>query len=296
MAKKMIKIPGHATKLLLRLMSAVFTFTFTLFIYATGQVVQPAQGAGAGKVLTGMGIFSRDSVTPLPEYGVSPLYGIPMYGPIVLYGMPYADFSVKGTIRADLEKNVIPGIKVTLQDTASKQIVDSAITDGSGSYVMNFTAMPSLHTWILTAQDIDGAANGSFSKKDTLISIPPGNLVGGSGFYSGAGLAIVDLYLKSIPSAVSPGGRTGSSPQPFVSVRQIASGTLEAQYRLEAPARTWMAIYGADGRLVREVFDRNESAGSHSAVVETGGLAQGVYFLKLHAGSYISVSRVTVGK
>ncbi len=53
-----------------------------------------------------------------------------------------------------------------------------------------------------------------------------------------------------------------------------------------------MALYDANGKLVRSLFDRNESAGEHSALVETASLAEGVYFLKLHAGAFVSVTKL----
>jgi putative lipoprotein (rSAM/lipoprotein system) len=302
MAKKMTKLPSNLSRMILRLISAACAFTFTFFIYATGQVIQPDGGSGSVKAASGLSKVSRDTlIFVVPDYGVIPLYGIPVYGVIPMYGAPYADFTVKGTIKSENNPLGIANIKVTLEDTTSKTVIDSGFTAQDGSFSMTHSSAPWLNTWVFRAQDIDGAANGLFKEKDTLISIPRDSLKDSmpAFFYDGKGVASIDLFLKDLSSGVQPPQgplAARSSSGQAIRVSRPENGRIEAGFTLASPARTWMALYDAKGRLVRELFDRNESAGSHSAVIETSSLAEGAYFLKLNAGAFVSVAKVIIAR
>lgn len=271
MAKKIIRLPGRMSMMLLRLIGAAVTFLFTFFVYASGQIIQT----------TSKGLAKADSTIVVPAYGITPLYGI-----IVWYGPASAQFTIKGTLKSLSDNATIEGIKVTVKDTATKATIDSAVTADDGSFYMTFFQAPGFNTWILEAQDIDGAQNGSFQNKDTLISVPAG-----SGWPD---TVTVELYLQKLSQAVNPAG-PGSSPT-AMSMRawRSANGAIEMRYALPAQVQVRMALYGATGRLIREIFDRSESAGIHDYHLETTGLSAGIYFLKLQTESHTAITRISI--
>jgi putative lipoprotein (rSAM/lipoprotein system) len=295
MAKKIIRLPGHMSRSLLRLASAGVAFLFTLFIYASGQVTQAtSQGKTAlAKAGSGNSLQSLDSI--MPAYGViGPLYGI-----IGEYGMPYAEFSVKGTIRSSFDGAKLEGVEVIVKDTVTKQTMDSSFTTTDGSFLVSFRqtpkiAAPALNTWVLQVRDIDGAHNGSFANKDTLISIPTDSLKGGSGFLIGADTVNVELYLQKIPVSVIPTVNGASQARLSVLAWRGVNAAIETRYSLPVAALTRIALYSATGRLLRDIFERVESAGDHAANIETSGLSAGTYFLKLQSGAYDAITRIVV--
>jgi hypothetical protein len=276
MARKMIRLPGRMSMVLLRLIGAAVTFLFTFFVYASGQIIQT----------TSKGLTKADSTIVVPDYGIAPLYGvIPLYGIVVWYGPASAQFSIKGTIRSQADNATIENVKVFLKDTATMQVVDSASTAADGSFFMTFGHAP-LNTLIFEAQDIDGAQNGSFQNKDTLISVPA---------ISGlADTVTIELYLQKLSQAVNPVGPGASPTAMSMRAWRSANGTIEMRYALMAGAQTRMALYGATGRLIKEIFDRSESAGEHAARLETSGLSAGIYFLKLQTGTRAAITRISI--
>lgn len=126
------------------------------------------------------------------DWGVTPVYGV------AEYGMPYASYRVMGTVRARGSLEPLPGIKLTISDTAtvSSRTLDSAFTDTLGRYVLAYSDDPWAGVWRVTARDVDGAANGAFLAKDTTARIPQGELTGGGGSWdAGHGEDTVDIEL-----------------------------------------------------------------------------------------------------
>jgi hypothetical protein len=270
MAKKIVRLPGRMSMMLLRLIGAAVTFLFTFFVYASGQIIQP----------TSRGLAKADSSVVLPAYGIAPMYGV------VLYGMPYVSFTIKGTVRSLSDNALIEGIKVAVKDTTTKMTIDSAFTTDNGAFFMTFTQAPGFNTWILEAQDVDGAQNGSFQNKDTLISIPA---VSGM-----ADTATVELYLQKLSQSVNPAGPGASPAAMWMRAWRGANGTIETSYMLPNAGRTFVGLYGINGRLIRELFDRSESAGIHDTRLETTGLPAGIYFLKLQTQSHAAITKISI--
>ncbi len=292
MAKKLIRLPGRMSGMLLRLIGTGITFLFTFFVYASGQIVQ---STSSGKSTSAKNVLAKaghadSAISVAPAYGISP-----MYGPIAEYGMPHAQFSIKGTIRSLDKDSPVENEKIVVQDTATKQVVDSAFTAADGSFFITFSQYPAvLNTWILEARDVDGTQNGSFLNKDTLVSIPADSLKGGSGWYIGADTVDVELYLTRASSAAAPLRPQDSKTRPSMLVWRGLDGAIDMRYSLPSQEQTRLALFGANGRLVRELFDKSESAGLHEARLETSGLLAGTYFLKLQAGSMAAITRISI--
>jgi putative lipoprotein (rSAM/lipoprotein system) len=292
MAKKMIGFPGHASLWMLRLFGAMVTFVFTFFVYTSGQVIQYA-GAGKPGVAKAAGktALPGDSVIPVPSYGIRPIDSV-----IALYGMPHADFSIKGKIRSEAGNAPIKNIKIVATDTSTKQIVDSAITQEDGSFSMTFTRPSWYHTWVIDVRDIDGDQNGAFFAKDTLVSIPLDSLRGGTGFYSGAASADIELFLENRTSVISGDvpGITGSRPALDVSV--LPDLSLALRYTLPVQGRAAISLFSASGRLLREISDKWESAGGHNAAIPAAGLSAGTYFLRVQTATHAAIAKVRFGR
>ena len=289
MAKKLIRFPGQASRWLLRLIGVMVTFVFTSFVYTSGQVIQ---SAGLGK---SNAKFGSSSVTT-PIDSIIPAYGVigPMYG-IVEYGMPWANFSIKGKIRAEGSGAGIPNIKVSATDTSNKIVIDSAITQADGSFSMTFIESPGFNTWLLDVRDVDGNRNGAFERKDTLITIPQDSLKGGSGFYEGAGAADIELFLNSKSSATIPDGGA-AKVQPTVMVSFGKNGAIDLRYTLAEQGRAVISLFSANGKLIREISDMWESRGDHTVQVAGAGLAPGAYFLKLQAATHTVITKVLIAR
>lgn len=117
----------------------------------------------------------------------------------VEYGMPYADFKIKGTVRNLHSEEPIRGFSVSLRDTLDNSLIsDEVLTDSLGNYIIEIRAAPWENTWMLHAEDIDGAENGRFDAVDSLISIPQSEIVEPSPFFDDewyAGWAELDIDL-----------------------------------------------------------------------------------------------------
>lgn len=292
MAKKLIRLPWQASRWMLRLIGVMVTFVFTFFVYASGQVIQ---SAGLGKSNAKVGVdsesLSNDTlIKVVPAYGIAPMYGI------AEYGMPYATFSIKGKIRAEGSDVAIPNIKVSVTDTSTKQIIDSAITQSDGSFSMTFTqSLEISNTWIFDARDVDGDQNGSFANKDTLITIPQDSLTGGSGFFEGTGSADIELFLKNSTAVIVP-DKGAAKMQPVVMVSRAKSGAMELRYTLTVQGRAVISLFSVNGKLVREVSDTWEPSGDHSVQVASADLAPGAYFLKLRTAAHAAITKVLIAR
>jgi len=122
----------------------------------------------------------------------TPLYGAPEYG------MPYVDYKISGTVRAKQLGQPISGISVSLVDSLdSTPVGDTVLTDSTGKYAITLTEGIWRYAWILRARDVDGADNGSFMPKDTVVAIPESDLAGAGGtWYEGHGEKTVDMELE----------------------------------------------------------------------------------------------------
>jgi putative lipoprotein (rSAM/lipoprotein system) len=300
MAKKIIRLPGRMSLMLLRLVGTAITFLFTFFVYASGQVVQATASGRSTAGQAGMAKVAKlDSTTISPLYGIAPAYGIVEYGPVEI---PYAHFMIRGTIKSLAENAPVKNAKVVLQDTTTKQNVDSASTASDGSFSMAFTQYltasealgTSPFTWILDVQDKDSAQGGPFLSKDTLISIPRDSLKGGSGVFAGADTVDIELYLQKASAAALQTRPAGMQSRMAMRAWRAADGTIEMRYALPAAVQTRLSLYDANGRLTREFFDRTEAAGEHEARLETYGLSAGIYFIKLLAGAQAAITKISI--
>lgn len=93
----------------------------------------------------------------------------------------------------------------------------------------------------------------------------------------------VDAPLPGAPTEL----RLAALSAPNESVQRIA-------YDLPAPTAVRLTVFNVAGRAVRTLVNRYEAAGAHQATWNTAREADGVYFLRLEAGSAVVVRRVVV--
>lgn len=117
------------------------------------------------------------SVSISAVLGVFCNFGGAMYGPAPMYGMPNADYKISGTVTSAEQSLPVKGLSVSIRDTMNTSgTIDSTKTDSLGRYSVQFSSTPWRNTWDLKVEDIDSIENGSFTTKDTIVSIPESDL------------------------------------------------------------------------------------------------------------------------
>jgi putative lipoprotein (rSAM/lipoprotein system) len=105
------------------------------------------------KVLLIMGVCSAGLMASCCKYGtlVSGVY-----------------MNIKGTVRSKASTQIIEGIQVELRNSLSNA---NALTNNNGVFSINSEIDESDNTVNLYISDIDGALNGSFMSKDTILTL-----------------------------------------------------------------------------------------------------------------------------
>jgi putative lipoprotein (rSAM/lipoprotein system) len=97
---------------------------------------------------------------------------------------PAADYIFRGIVRSDKTGETLQGINV--------------ITGENGSWYFEYFDVPISNGWNFSLIDTDSIGNGSFKRKDTLISINPGFLHDDDGnWYKGRVESEIVFTMKS---------------------------------------------------------------------------------------------------
>ncbi len=78
-------------------------------------------------------------------------------------------------------------------------------------------------------------------------------------------------------------------PNPF-------NPTTTIRYAIPARSRVTVKVYNTLGQLVETLVDSEQSAGEHQVIFDGDGLASGVYFYKLTAGSFVKTNKMMMIK
>jgi poly-beta-hydroxyalkanoate depolymerase len=68
------------------------------------------------------------------------------------------------------------------------------------------------------------------------------------------------------------------------------------RYGLPSKARANLTVFNSLGQVVKELVNENEEAGYHEVRLDGTGLASGVYFYRLRAGSFVETKKLTLLK
>jgi 5'-nucleotidase/UDP-sugar diphosphatase len=95
---------------------------------------------------------------------------------------------------------------------------------------------------------------------------------------------------SDVASAVVKSFELGQNyPNPFNPSTMI-------RYALPSKARANLTVFNSLGQVVKELVNENEEAGYHEVRFDGTGLASGVYFYRLQAGSFVDTKRLTLLK
>ena len=93
------------------------------------------------------------------------------------------------------------------------------------------------------------------------------------------------------------------SPGEFISETLLESGypnpfnpTTNIRYRLVDQTEVLLEVYDLAGRRVATLVNQNQQSGAYIVPFDGSGLASGVYFVRLQAGSYINIQKLTLIK
>ena len=78
-------------------------------------------------------------------------------------------------------------------------------------------------------------------------------------------------------------------PNPFNPVTTI-------QFALPVDTKISIDIYDMRGKFVETLIDRNMLGGYHSIIWNGSAYSSGIYFIKMHAGSYIRTQKLMLIK
>ena len=94
------------------------------------------------------------------------------------------------------------------------------------------------------------------------------------------------------PFPVNITGANVSKPLLSMQVRYGINGIVEINYMLPIQGQTHIALYGINGRLIKELFNKYQFSGKHEIGLETSGLSSGIYFLKLQVDSHEATIKI----
>ena len=140
----------------------------------------------------------------------------------------------------------------------------------------------------------DGTAAGTVQ----LASLYPGNTsqagsfceMNGTVYFTAAdGTHGVELW--AVAGAAAGVGPVDRDPDGSVSLLPCEPNPVRTSagiaYTLATAGRVTLAVYDAQGRVVRTLVDGEQAAGAHRAEFDARGLANGVYFYRLRNGSHV---------
>jgi putative lipoprotein (rSAM/lipoprotein system) len=112
----------------------------------------------------------------------------------VAYGTPSADYIIKGVITSATDNSPVKEIRITA--LFSKDTIKS---DQKGAYLYKASGL-SIGEIPLSFRDTDGATNGSFEAKDTIVTFINPVFTGDDGhWYRGKTEKVVNIKLKLKP-------------------------------------------------------------------------------------------------
>jgi hypothetical protein len=106
------------------------------------------------------------------------------------------------------------------------------------------------------------------------------------------GEEIPPLFLAGVRLPAERGDRGDlltASPNPF-------NPTTAISYKLQASSRVSLKVYDISGRMVANLVDGWQEAGSHEVTFDGSGLASGMYLVKMQVGDFSAVQKMMLVK
>jgi hypothetical protein len=64
------------------------------------------------------------------------------------------------------------------------------------------------------------------------------------------------------------------------------------QYSIPLPSHVTLSLYDMNGRLIRTLVNGSREQGTHTVMLNSGSLSNGVYYYKLQAGNFSAVKKM----
>jgi len=228
-------------------------------------------------------------------------------GSLTISGIPTAGFELGQTYPVTISLSRTGqarwGFEAVVKDANGQQAGSVTITDmsrtqssvSSGlSYVKHTSGGTSSGTWTFNWQ-------APQTDVGTVTFYAAGNAANGNGGSSGDYIYTTALTANASVTAVEQQGRVpfsfrlhGNYPNPFNPATTI-------RFEIDRPGLVKVVVYDVAGRQVRELLNRNLTAGMHEALwdgrVSNGNIAtSGVYFVRIKSMDRSAVSRMLLVK
>ncbi|MFH0762072.1 MAG: radical SAM-associated putative lipoprotein [Bacteroidota bacterium] len=108
------------------------------------------------------------------------------------YGTPEGKFIVNGTVQSEETNAPIDHIRVIMGN-------DTAYSDATGKFEVADINFPVSQSYLVNFSDVDGAINGEFTARDTLVEFTDPEFIDGDGdWYQGETKKLVNVTLKPL--------------------------------------------------------------------------------------------------
>ena len=115
---------------------------------------------------------------------------------------------------------------------------------------------------------------------------PPGSTAPSSGFQYVVGTTSISGIGSDIPKEFK---LFNNYPNPF-------NPSTEIKYDIPKASQVSLKVYDINGRLVKELVNQMQTAGSYTARFEAAGLSSGIYFYQLTAGNFKAQNKMMLLK
>jgi hypothetical protein len=119
---------------------------------------------------------------------------------------------------------------------------------------------------------------------------PPVEITGGKS------LVVADTSVSSFSLTVIPLGAIPSSSMLYQNYPNPFNPTTTIRYELPVDSRVSLVVYDLLGQQVADLVEGDRQAGYYDVQFSSDGLATGIYFYRLTAGTYVNVQKMLVVK
>ncbi len=241
---------------------------------------------------------------PIPGVGNIPLYSPnPAYNVETGEGAAFVEFATPSITSANFDENVTLDLALFFQATINQPIVEMGFNLGNPNPHMRFTDLVQHGYFIIDVKADSAQADFFFSPIDAIVD----NESFSSGWYSRDG----ENYLNEA-AAPSAGKEVQDTPAPndpplANSTEALENGRVFAllglypnpfsdrttlHYSLTESTDLRIDLYDANGRMVRNLIDRELLPGVFNLQLDAQDLPEGTYFYRIQAGAQQMTAKV----
>jgi hypothetical protein len=204
----------------------------------------------------------------LDDISLKPLYaeGIVPDPPTILWPL---SGSTNHPSTVSLNWTKVPGvISYTVELSSDSQFVDIIDNKMVGGTVTGFENLPQTSMVYARVQSIGAGGAGGFSPTVAFMAGPA-------------------TSVESHPEVPSRFALAQNYPNPF-------NPTTRIRYSLPLSGHVSLRVYNALGAVVGVAEEGERSAGEHEVTFDGGGLASGLYFIRMQSGSFVDTRKMVL--